>query len=372
MMSGRRIAGMVLLSACLLIPASAAPVGGDSFFEKSANVEMSHAASSEAFSGVILVARGDKVLLRQAGGLADPARAIPNTVDTPFPLESLTKQFTAAAILLLAKDHKITLDDPIEKYYQTLPPTWNNITIKQLLTHSAGIVDCNPCKISSYRDYIDLSLAKPSAFPPGEGMLYSNAGYGLLAAVIERVTGQNYGQFIETNIFMPLHMAHSGSGVLPANGALGYIQNAGDTGWRAGQRAYLEFHTGFGNLYSTVDDMLLWVRALQNDTLLPRALRDAMFTDYGHQYGFGVRISEKFGQREIWHTGADAGAGYGAIEELFPEEGLTVIALFNNSGLTKNPVTLTVEGKAVTFRSTPARALVEDLESLYFTGKQPH
>jgi D-alanyl-D-alanine carboxypeptidase len=349
-------------------------VGGDAAFERAANAATAQVARADGFSGVVLVARGDKVLLRRQEGFADRASRIPNRVDTHFPLESVTKQFTAASILLLVEDRKIFLDDPIAKYYAPLPSAWSKITLKQLLNHSSGIADCVPCgrdDFGEYRQFIDRSMGAPLAFSPGSGMLYSNAGYGLLAAVIERVTGESYGEFVKARIFTPLHMAHSGYGALPPNSAKGYIHNVGDPKWSEGSGAHLETMAGFGGLYTTVDDMLTWARALRDNALLSPASRAAMFTDYGHNYGFGWRFSDKFGRKLLWHTGQDSNAGYASVEDEFPDDDLILIVLFNNTGLTKTKATLTVEGKPVTIAANAARELVEELESLYFTGNKP-
>ena len=349
-------------------------VGGDAAFERAANVASAQIAKMDGFSGVVLLARGDKILLRRAEGFADRASHVPNRVDTHFPLESITKQFTAASILLLVEDGKISLDDPIAKYYSSLPSAWSKITLKQLLTHSSGIVDCVPCgrdEFSEYRQFIDRSMTAPLAFSPGSGMLYSNAGYGLLAAVIERVTGESYGEFVKTRIFTPLRMTHSGYGALPPNSAKGYIHNVGDPKWSEGSGAHMDAMAGFGGIYTTVDDMLIWARALRGNVLLSPASRAAMFTDYGHNYGFGWRFSDKLGRKLLWHTGQDSNAGYASIEDEFPDDDLILIVLFNNTGLTKTKATLTVEGKPVTITANAARELVEQLESLYFTGNKP-
>ena len=140
--------------------AHATPMGGDKAFEQAANAAVDRVAREDGFSGAILVARGDRILLRRAAGFADRERKIPNTPDTKFSIESITKQFTAAAILLLVEDGKVALSDPIAKYYPDLPEAWRDITIRQLLTHSSGIDDCScsPEKgFASYEDFIRLS-----------------------------------------------------------------------------------------------------------------------------------------------------------------------------------------------------------------------
>jgi CubicO group peptidase (beta-lactamase class C family) len=190
----------------------------------------------------------------------------------------------------------------------------------------------------------------------------------LLTAVIERVTGQNYAQYVEANMFLPLHMIHSGTGLLPSSIALGYIHNAGESDWHEGRRAFTEFLTGFASIYSTVDDMLLWVHALNGNGLLSQSSRTAMLTDYGYNYGFGWRIGNKYGRKLFWHTGNNPGAGYASIIDQFPDDDLTIIVLTNNTGITASTATLMIEGKKTTFPANAARETVEEVENLYFTG----
>jgi D-alanyl-D-alanine carboxypeptidase len=366
---------LVLLSLLAVgAPAYAAPASGDAAFARAANAAIDRVAREDGFSGTILLARGNTVLLRKAEGFADRKRRVAVTLGTRFPLESITKQFTAVAILQLAGDGKLKLDDRIAEYYAPLPPAWADITIAQLLRHASGIVDCRACgdaNFRDYRDYINGSMASPLAFPPGTGMLYSNAGYGLLAAAIERASGQTYGDFVRTRIMAPLHMTQSGYGALPAKSARGYIHNADGPEWREGAGARPGAMAGFGGLYSTVGDMLIWSRALKTNVLLSSDSRTAMFTNYGHDYGFGWRFAEKFGRKLIWHSGNDGNGGYASLLDEFPDEDLTLIVLTNNTGLTKTTATLSIEGKAVTFPANAAREAVEQVESLYFTGKPP-
>jgi CubicO group peptidase (beta-lactamase class C family) len=209
--------GGKLFLAVIATNAFAAAVGGDDSFALSANAAVDRVAQDDGFYGAILIARGNRVLLRKAVGFSDRARNIRNTPDTKFPIESVTKQFTATAILLLIQDGKLSLSDNISKYYPGIPVSWRNITIQNLLTHSSGIVDCK-CAISnfqSYKDYVTLSENDPLAFTPGAGFLYSNTGYALLTAVIERVSGQSYASFMNSRIFSPLGMHNTGYGGHP-------------------------------------------------------------------------------------------------------------------------------------------------------------
>ena len=362
------------LSAFFVATAAAAPTGGDAAFTMAAEKAVTTVEREDGFSGVILVARGDKVLLRKAAGFADRERNIPNTPDMKSPLESVTKQFTAAAIMLLVQDGKLALDDPISKYYAASPTTWKDVTIKHLLTHASGIHDhyAPPSyKAQSYEDYIRLAVRDSLVFPAGTRFQYSNTGYALLTAVIERVSGQSYADFLRTRIFAPLRMRNTGyGGTLPVTGYMRSVSPAApQPEWQNRGPENLSAYGGFGGLYSTLDDMLIWSRALGDDRILSAGSRRAMITDYGYNYGFGLAMQTKFGRTLIYHTGND-GAGHASIFDRFPEEQLTVVVMTNNTGVTDSTATLMIDGKPLTFQANAARKVVEEVERLYF-GRAP-
>ena len=348
-------------------------------FTRAAEAAFAAAEREDGFSGVILVAQGLQVLLRQAAGFGDREHNVRNTAETQFNLESVTKQFTAAAIMTLVEDGKVALIDPISKFYRSSPAAWRDVTVKHLLTHSSGISDYwvrhwqdNPPRTSEFQSpegLIQRSLADPLAFAPGTRFQYSNVGYALLGVVIEYASGESYGTFLKNRIFDPLNMRNTGyGGTLPLNG---YRRSAaadakpGDLISTGPQN--LSSLGGFGGIYSTIDDMLIWSRALEGDLILGRKSRDAMFTDYGFNYGFGWRFAPKFGQKLIWHTGA--GDNFTAIFDRFPVEQLTVIAMSNVNVPTGQSATLLIEGKMETFQANAMRKLVERVERLYFGGE---
>jgi CubicO group peptidase (beta-lactamase class C family) len=343
----------------------ASPVRGDEAFLRDANDAADRVAREDGFSGVVLVARGDHVLVRKAEGFADRARQIAITPETKFRIESISKQFAATAILLLVQDGKLSLSDSIAKYVPLAPHAWNRITIEQLLTHSAGI---HSCDCGSQADFIRAAEAAPLDFAPGTDFRYSNAGYALLGAVVARVSGRSYPDFMRSRIFAPLGMRRSRFGW--GSNVKGYVRSVSSSReeWKDGQPENPESQIGFGGIYSTVDDILIWERALRGDRLLSAASRKAMFTDYGHNYGFGWRFASKLGHAMVWHTGANPDAGFASIVDTFPADGLTVVALTNNTGLTNSSATLTIAGKTATFPAIAARKLVDEIESLYFTG----
>ena len=369
--SGIRVAVGITLLLLFAIRATAAPEGGDAAFTRAAEATVETIEREDGFSGVILVARGGQVLLRKAAGFADYQQDIRNTPETRFPLLSVTKQFTAAAIMLLAQDGKVSLDNSISKFYPSSPASWNEITIKHLLTHGSGIrdywVNHPESRIRLYptsEDYLRVVEGDPLAFAPGTNISYSNAGYALLTVVIERASGQRYADFLQTRIFAPLGMR--ATGMSPDDRVKGH-QGA----WQNWVTIDYTSSSGAGGLYSTLDDVLAWSRALASDRLVSAASRNAMVTDYGYAYGFGLRMQTKYGRTLIWHTGsAGVIGGFAAILDYFPDDDLSVIVMTNNAGLTDYMATLIVEGKPVTFPANAARKLVEEVERLYF-GRPP-
>lgn len=362
-----------ILSLLLLVfgsqPAAAeSPSAKDAQFTQAATAAVERIEREDGFSGVILVARGDKVLLRKAAGFADRERKIRNTPDTKFPIESVSKQFTATAIMMLVDGVKISLDDSILKYYPEGPATWRNITIRHLLTHSSGFKD-RPGLFESRGDFYRAIQNDSLGFEPGTGFRYSNAGYSLLAEVVKRVSATPYEDFLAKRIFGPLRMRNTGFGEIPANLVKGYVRVDGELRVSKLQRSDI-IAAGAGGIYSTVDDMLLWSLAQGSDRLLSSQSRAGMFTDYGFDYGFGVRFSPKFGRKLIWHTGNDPAAGFASIFDRFPGDELTVVAMTNAESRIVSKATLLIEGKVQTFQAGAMRKAVEEVERLYF-GREP-
>ena len=234
----------------------------------------------KSFMGTVLVARGTDVILNKGYGSANLEWDIPNTPTTKFRLGSLTKQFTAASILLLEERGKLKLEDPIKKYVPEAPAAWDSITIVNLLTHSSGIPN-----FTSLPDYNSLKLRdtpvaktvatvrdKPLDFVPGEKMTYSNSGYLVLGDVIERITGASYEKFVKDNIFTPLGMKDSGydsnTAVIPRRAA-GYMPSP--TGPVNAGFVHMSIPHGAGALYSTTEDLLRWEQGLFGGKLLSAA-----------------------------------------------------------------------------------------------------
>ncbi|RKG92676.1 serine hydrolase [Corallococcus terminator] len=253
------------------------------------------------FNGAVLVANEKGVLFKKGYGFANFEWQAPNTTDTKFRLASVTKQFTAMVILQLVAEGKLQLDDPLVKLLPDYrKDTGSRVTLTHLLNHTSGIpsytsapdffpkVSRNPYKVA---DFVKQFASGDLEFEPGSKFAYNNSGYFLLGAIIERTTGKTYAQAVQERIFDTLGMKNSGydvyATVLPKR-ASGYELKP--EGYM--NAPYVDMSTPYaaGSLYSTVEDLYLWDRALYTDALLPAALKQKMFTPGLEKYGFGWTI----------------------------------------------------------------------------------
>jgi CubicO group peptidase (beta-lactamase class C family) len=291
------------------------------------------------FMGSVLVARGDGVLLSKGYGLANLEWAIPNQPSTKFRLGSLTKQFTAASILLLEERGKLKLDDPVKKYLPDAPGAWDRITIFHLLTHTSGIP--NFTNFPGYRSSEATAATpeqivarfrdKPLDFAPGEQWNYSNSGYVLLGYLMEKITGGTYATFVQDNIFTPLGMKDSGydsnTAIIPRRAA-GYEEGA--HGPQNAGYIHMSIPFSAGALYSTTEDLLRWEQGLFGGKLLSPASLQKMITPFKHDYGFGLGITEKNGHKLISHGGGIE--GFATYLGYYPDDRVTVVVLANLAG----------------------------------------
>jgi CubicO group peptidase (beta-lactamase class C family) len=293
-----------------------------------------------SFMGTVLVARADAVILSKGYGSANLEWNLPNTPSTKFRIGSITKQFTAASILLLAERGKLALDDPIKKHYSIAPPAWDAITIRHLLTHTSGIPNhtsfpefqqtghLRPTTpeqtIASFRD-------KPLDFAPGERMSYSNSGYVLLGHLVERSSGQSYADYLRANVFEPLGMKDSGydsSATIIPNRAAGYTMTA--SGIRNAAYVDMTVPHGAGGLYSTTEDLLRWTQGLFGGRLLSADSLAKMTTPFKNNYAFGVVVSDVGGRKVVQHNGGIQ--GFNTDLRFYPDTRITVAVLANLNG----------------------------------------
>lgn len=296
------------------------------------------------FSGSILIGKAGKVVFAKSYGMANYELAVPNAARTRFHIASISKSFTAAAILILEQQGKLRVEDPLSKFIPDYP-SGDKITVHHLLTHRSGIPNANDLPEYAEKSKLRLSLPevialfkdKPLEFPPGSRFRYSNSNYNLLAFIIEKVSGKSYGEFLAENIFRPLKMDNTaddlGTDELIPNRASGYvpvrmedIQNAPYLNW--------SIKRGNGSLYSIVDDLYKWDRALYTDQILSKASREKMFTDYGG-FGYGWFVRKHFGRRVTSITGRSP--GFTSSLERFIDDDTAIIVTANTySGITQS------------------------------------
>jgi CubicO group peptidase (beta-lactamase class C family) len=295
--------------------------------------------SRKVFMGTVLVARGDEILLDKGYGFANLELNVPDTPPTKFRLGSVTKQFTAAAIMLLQERGKINVNDLVKKYMPDAPAAWDKITIFNILTHTSGIPN-----YTNFPDYPALQaipttpqklvarfIDKPLDFQPGEKYSYSNSGYIVLGYLVEKLSGETYEKFLQENIFTPLGMNDSGydsnTAIIPHR-AEGYAP--GPTGTVNADYTDMTVPFSAGALYSTTEDMLRWEKGLFGGKLLKPESLVMMTTPFKNNYAFGLEVRTVNGHKVINHSGGIQ--GFNTMVSYYPDDKLEVIVLSNING----------------------------------------
>jgi CubicO group peptidase (beta-lactamase class C family) len=306
------------------------------------------------FNGEVLVAREGKVIYRNAFGKANFTTGAELTPDTPSDIGSVTKQFTAMAIMLLKERNQLGYDDAVSKYIPEFSHSahFNKITLRQLLTHTSGIPDYGDLDIDDsaldQKGLIAMLLKKESALAePGQEYRYSNPGYALLGIVVQRASGTNFGAFLQNEIFTPLGMSNTfvydNPAKKSARAAVGYGQ-FGQTD--EGRPTAIP---GDGGIYSTADDLFKWDQALYTEKLVSRADLGQAFTPGKVRagistYGFGWHISRKyllFGDKYVWHQGNHA--GFRAFIGRRLADRITVILLTNKGNSKRQDINAAIQ-----------------------------
>ena len=287
----------------------------------------------------LVVVKDGQIILAKGFGLANVEHQAPVKAETIFQSGSMGKQFTATAVMMLVEAGKLNLSDPITKYFTDAPDTWKNITVRHLLTHTAGTTDY-PNDFDFRRDYTEDELLKraqaiPLAFQPGEKWSYSNLGYVLLGILIHKVSGQFYGDFLQERVFKPLGMTTARiineADIVP-NRAAGYRLVKGELKNQGWVSPTLNT-TADGALYLTVYDMAKWDAALYTEKLLKRSSLEQMWTPVKlnsgktSPYGFGWSLGEVRGHQIIEHGGA--WQGFKSHIARYVDDRLTVVAFAN-------------------------------------------
>jgi CubicO group peptidase (beta-lactamase class C family) len=295
--------------------------------------------ANKQFMGSVLVAQDGKTLLDKSYGFANLEWQVPNTPTTKFRLGSITKQFTAASILLLEERGKLKVDDPVKKYMPDAPAAWDKITIFHVLTHTSGIPS-----LTSFPDFrsreaqamtpqqlVEWFRDKPLEFEPGTKWNYSNSGYILLGYLIEKVSGQSYVDFLQQNIFTPLGMKDSGydsNSTVIAHRAAGYAP--GKDGPENAGFVHMSIPFSAGALYSTTEDLLRWEQGLFGGKVLKPESLVKMTTPFKQDYAFGLAVSTRNGRKVIAHDGGIE--GFNTSLAYYPDDKLVVAVLANING----------------------------------------
>lgn len=304
------------------------------------NKYLTRLAKNHLFMGSVLVADANGIVLDKGYGFSNWEQHVPNAPGTKFRLSDATLQFTAAAVLQLKDEGKLSLQDRACKYIASCPPAWSDVTIQQLLNHTSGIPNLYNDGITGFYDWkywtpaqiIGFVQNTPLLFKPGTDWHYSEINYIALGLVIEQASGQSFGTYLQDHLFRPLGMANSGlaqQGEAVPGLARGYdgfprvVQSMFNPNWTFSA----------GGVYSTVGDLYLWDQALRTEKLVSKTSLDAMLTpsfafskDAG--YGYGWQIQNYSGH----HLIADGGGmpGVSTLNALFPDDGVTIILLTNN------------------------------------------
>lgn len=298
--------------------------------------------TDKGFSGVLLVAKDGQIVLEKGYGLANRENKTPYTAETVFTVGSITKQFTGAAILKLEMQGKLQTSDKISKYFKELPPDKADITLHQLLAHSAGFVHAfgDDYERLTRDEVIKRALASKLRYVPGAKHEYSNVGYSLLGAIIEIVTGTSYERFLHDNLFKPAGMTNTGY-VLPKwkreNLAVGYREDGSrwgtplDHAWDK-DGPYWNLRAN-GGILSTTQDLYKWHLALEGEKVLSNKAKEKYFTPHIAEqpeavsfYGYGWVI-EKTGRgtKLIWHDGGN-GFFYADFRRYIDEKVVYIVA----------------------------------------------
>jgi CubicO group peptidase (beta-lactamase class C family) len=324
---------VVLLSALWLIPQVRAEELTSKFQQY-----MDACVAVDHFSGTVHVTRDGSVLFSAGYGLANAEHQVPNGPQTKFRLGSITKQFTAMAILILQERGKLAVEDPVGEYLDDAPEAWERVTIHHLLTHTSGIhsytADPDYRARMTHPETVKSMFARfkdrPLDFRPGEKFAYSNSGYFVLGAIIERITGTSYEAFLKEEIFDPLGMTDTGydhpATILPRR-ASGYVRKGdGDVLENA---EYLDMAQPYaaGSLYSTVLDLAKWDQALRDGKLISESSLARMFTPEKNDYAYGWSVATRGGHKEIGHGGGINGFATQILR--YPDEKLCAVVLCN-------------------------------------------
>lgn len=299
--------------------------------------EMKFFERNQHFMGTVLIVKDEHVLLKKSYGMANLEWNIANTINTKFLLGSITKQFTAVSILQLVEQHKLSLYDKACRYFEGCPNNWKDITIHQLLSHTSGIpnyteernfMKFNSCTSKSPAEILATLKNNPLEFSPGTHYHYDNSDYILLGIIIKKISGESYADYLNNHIFGPLGMLNSGyenQKVILYHRASGYKRC--EKRWCNADYLDMSLPFSAGALYSTVDDLYKWDRALYTNKILNKKSQKQMFTVVMNNYGYGVDLRKIAHHIQIGHNGRIN--GFSTYIARFPKDHAVIILLSN-------------------------------------------
>ncbi|WP_342553861.1 serine hydrolase [Paenibacillus sp. FSL R7-0652] len=290
------------------------------------------------YPGMALIARDGKVVLKQGYGLADKQTL--NRPDQKTRIASLSKSFTAASVLSLAEAGKLDVQDPISKYISGIPKG-DEITLHMLLSQTSGLPSAfGRGEGTALEETVEEIRHKTLKFDPGSAYLYSNSGYVLLAYVVEQVSGMSYADYVQQTILEPLGMKDSGEASRKVHTNSGFVQQG--KGWEPAP--YYVSQSGSGTIYSTVDDLLKWDRALYTDQILSQETIETMYKPYSDKnYGYAWILKENGTKRTVFHNGS--GGGFATAFSRNLSDDVTIILLGNHAGMDMTSLLNEVEAR---------------------------
>lgn len=332
---------VLALPVCLAAP----PVAPLDMLEKKTDELLRDFDQPNTPGASVAVIRDGRIVFKKGYGLANLPEKTPADDHTNYRLASVTKQFTAMAIMILKERGRLAYDDPVKKFFPDFPKVGERITVRHLLTHTSGVIDYEDLMPSDLtvplkdRDVLELVQAQQGVyFTPGTEHRYSNTGYALLALIVERVSGQDFATFLSENIFKPLGMdgtvAYEKGVSTVSRRAYGYKQT--ETGFVDADQSLTSAVLGDGGIYTSVMDYYRWDQALYGTKLVSRKTLEEAFTPARLAdgttvpYGFGWRLDERGGTRVVHHNGRTT--GFNTAVRRAPDRRLTVIVLANRTG----------------------------------------
>lgn len=341
--SGVLLAMLGLMTGCVSVPSpvrdsrAEAPASLDALFSEYDGLERAGASAVVIHEG--------RAVWTGAYGLAELETRTPATPETQYRLASLTKQFTAMAVLLLVGEGRLRYEDRLVDVLPGLPAALGAVRVEHLLHHTSGVWDYEAFVPETQREQVKdrdvpglLARAGGTYFPPGSAVRYSNSGYALLALVVERVGGMPFARFLKERIFTPLGMhaavAHEEGRSTVARRALGYVAGAG--GFQPRDQSPTSAVLGDGGVYASVAELVAWDAALDTHALIPADTQRLAWTapllpdGTSTHYGFGWFVDEDEGRPRLSHHGETCGFTNAIVK--YPEQRLTVIVLTNRAG----------------------------------------